>query len=200
MFYTCCDNQFLNLCVFWKVRIYVLHKLDIFHKTWFFGSIFQNCENLNTSMYQFMHHLCQCIMHHIDFKDWIYIYIYIYPLYLSNVVCPWICVSVLIPVSLDPSKWPPKKAKTNVKTKAKIVVGSTSTSDEEFDQIRFHTLPNGQKFETLVMYRSIWSERQINLDKLDLFVKQNLESRSWLPFCTSLVSHSTSRSYFPQTL
>ena len=42
----------------------------------------------------------------------------------------------------------PKKAKTNVKTKAKRVVGSTSTSDEEFDQIRFHTLPNAQNFET----------------------------------------------------
>ena len=84
----------------------------------------------------------------------------------------------------------PKKDKTNVKTKAKRVVGSTSTSNEEFDQIRFHTLPNAQKFETLVKYRSIWNERQSNLDELDLFFKQNLESRRWLPLCTSLVSPS----------
>ena len=67
------------------------------------------------------------------------------------------------------------------------MVGSTSTSDEEFDQIRFHTLPNAQKLETLVMNRSIWSERKINLDELDPFVKQNLESRSWLPLCTGLL-------------
>ena len=40
----------------------------------------------------------------------------------------------------------PKKAKTYVKTKAKRVVEFTSTSDEEFGQIRFHTLPNAQKF------------------------------------------------------
>ena len=72
----------------------------------------------------------------------------------------------------------PKKDKTNVKTKAKRVVGSTSISNEEFDQIRFHTLPNAQKFETLVKYKSIWNERQSNLDELDLFFKKNLESRS----------------------
>ena len=71
----------------------------------------------------------------------------------------------------------PKKAR-KVKTKAKRVVGSTSTSDEEFDRIRFHTLPNAQKFEALVQYRFIWSERQINLFELDPFVKQNLDSRS----------------------
>ena len=60
----------------------------------------------------------------------------------------------------------PKEAKTNVKTKAKRVVGSTSSSNEEFDQIWFHTLPNAQKFENLVKYSSIWSERKINLDEL----------------------------------
>ena len=84
----------------------------------------------------------------------------------------------------------PKKAKTNVKTKAKRVVASTSTSDEEFDQIRFHTLPNAQKFENLVKYSSIWSERHIKLDELDPFVKQNLESRSWLSLYFDLVSLS----------
>ena len=85
----------------------------------------------------------------------------------------------------------PKKDKTNVKTKAKGVVRSTSTFDEEFDQIWFHTLPNAQKFETLVKYRCILSERQINLDELDPFFKQNLESRSWLPLCSGLVSPAT---------
>ena len=63
----------------------------------------------------------------------------------------------------------PKKAK-NIKTRAKRVVGSNSTSDEEFYRIRFHTLPNAKKFETSVKYRSIWSERQINLDELNPFI------------------------------
>ena len=75
----------------------------------------------------------------------------------------------------------PKKSR-NIKMKAKRVVGSTSIFDEDFDQIRFSTLQNAQKFEKLVKYRSIWGERQINLDELDPFVT-NLESRSWLSLC-----------------
>ena len=42
-------------------------------------------------------------------------------------------------------------------------------------------------FDSLVKYRSIWGERQINLDKLDHFVFQNLKSRKWLPLYYDLV-------------
>ena len=80
----------------------------------------------------------------------------------------------------------PKKSR-NIKMKAKRVVRSTSTTDEDFDQIRFSTLQNAQKFEKLVKYMSIWGERQINLDELDYSIKYNPESRSWLPLCFDLV-------------
>ena len=82
----------------------------------------------------------------------------------------------------------PKKSKTNIKTKAKRVVGSTSASDEKFDRVQFHSLPNAQKFETLVQYKSLWSEEWINLDELDPFIWQKLDSRGWLPLCFDLVS------------
>ena len=82
----------------------------------------------------------------------------------------------------------PKKSKTNIKTKAKRVVGSTSASDEEFDRVQFHSLPNAQKFETLVQYKSLWSEEWINLEELDPFIWQKLDSRGWLPLCFDLVS------------
>ena len=72
------------------------------------------------------------------------------------------------------------------KTKVKRVTESTSTSSEPFDSIRFHTLANSQKFVSFVKFRSDWCERKVFLDELDPFVKQNIESRSWLPICPGL--------------
>ena len=79
----------------------------------------------------------------------------------------------------------PKKSR-NIKTKAKRVFGSSSEPVEEFDQTRFPTLQNAQKFESFVKYRSIWGERQVNLDELDCSILRNLESRKWLSLCFDL--------------
>ena len=125
-----------------------------------------------------MYHLSLCFMHHVDFKDCIYLLF----ISLFNEVCPWFCVFLplqILEIALKKSR--------NIKTKAKRVVGSISTFTEDFDQTRFCTLQNAQEFESLVQYRSIWVERQVNLDDLDCFVKHNLESRSWLPLCSDLM-------------
>ena len=79
----------------------------------------------------------------------------------------------------------PKNAR-KLRTKAKRVFGSSFEPIVEFDQTRFYTLQNEQKFETLVKYRSIWGERQINLDELDHSIHRNLESRKWLSLCSNL--------------
>ena len=43
-----------------------------------------------------------------------------------------------------------------------------------FDQLRFEMHADEQTFETLIKYRSIWGERQINLDELHPSVLGNL--------------------------
>ena len=48
----------------------------------------------------------------------------------------------------------PKKSK-NIKTKTKRVSGSLSDQVVDFDQTKFHTLQNFQKFDALVKYKSI---------------------------------------------
>ena len=78
-----------------------------------------------------------------------------------------------------------KKSKT-IKTKAKRVSGSSSKPVVAFNQIRFETVTNEQMFETLIKDRSIWAERQINLDELPLSVHRNLQCRNWLTLCKDL--------------
>ena len=46
---------------------------------------------------------------------------------------------------------------------------------------------NFQKFDTLVKYRSIWGERQVNLDELDPSNCRNLESRGCLSLFHDLI-------------
>ena len=46
---------------------------------------------------------------------------------------------------------------------------------------------NFQKFDTLVKYRSIWGERQVNLDELDPSNCRNLESRCCLSLFHDLI-------------
>ena len=55
-----------------------------------------------------------------------------------------------------------------------------------FDQLRFETQVNEQTFETLIKYRSILGERQINIDELHPSVHGNLHSRHWLSLCTNI--------------
>ena len=72
MFPNCCDDQLVNWCDFWKIRVYVLQILGILHKTWFFGLTFQNYGKLSISMHSFMLHVSQCFMYHVVFQDCIY--------------------------------------------------------------------------------------------------------------------------------
>ena len=53
-----------------------------------------------------------------------------------------------------------------------------------FDQLRFET--QEQTFETLIKYRYILGERQINIDELHPSVRGNLHSRHWLSLCTNI--------------
>ena len=50
---------------------------------------------------------------------------------------------------------------------------------------------NYQKYDSLIKFRSIWCERKVNLDELDPFVKQILESRDRLPIYIGLKSPPT---------
>ena len=76
----------------------------------------------------------------------------------------------------------PKKSKT-IKTKAKRVSTSSSEPAIVFNQIRFETITNEQRFENLIKHRNIWLERQINVDELPLSIHRNLQCRNWLSLC-----------------
>ena len=63
---------------------------------------------------------------------------------------------------------------------------AASEPEMVFDQLRFLTPENEQTFETLIKRRRIWGERQINLQELHPFVRENLQSRHWLSLCTNI--------------
>lgn len=63
---------------------------------------------------------------------------------------------------------------------------AASEPEVVFDQLRFLTPENEQTFETLIKRRRIWGERQINLQELHPFVRENLQSRHWLSLCTNI--------------
>ena len=71
----------------------------------------------------------------------------------------------------------PKKSIT-IKTKAESVSASLSKPAIMFDEIRFETVTNDQRFENIIQYRNIWPERQINLDELPLSIHRNLQCRN----------------------
>nr|POE75200.1 hypothetical protein CFP56_76793 [Quercus suber] len=79
----------------------------------------------------------------------------------------------------------PKKSKT-IKTKAKRVFASSYEPAIAFDQIRFETVTDEQRFDKVIQHRNIWPERQINLDVLPPFVHSNLQCRNWLSLCKDL--------------
>ena len=74
------------------------------------------------------------------------------------------------------------------KTTTKKVSRDASSSCESFDSTRFHILENFKKYDSLVKFRSIWSERKVYLDELDAFIQQNLDYWSWLLIFTDLDS------------
>ena len=71
----------------------------------------------------------------------------------------------------------PKRSKT-IKTKAKRVHASSSEPAIAFDEIRFETVTDEQRFENVIQHRNIWPERQINLDELPISVHRNLQCRN----------------------
>ena len=83
----------------------------------------------------------------------------------------------------------PKKSKT-IKPKAKRVSASSSEPAIAFDETRFETITNEQRFENVIQYRNIWPERQINLDELPLSVHRNLQCRNWLSLSKDLQAPS----------
>ena len=74
------------------------------------------------------------------------------------------------------------------KTIAKRVSRGTSSTNEPFDSTWYRTLENFKKYDSLVKFMSIWSERKVFIDELDPFIQQNLDSRGWLPLCTGFES------------
>ena len=58
---------------------------------------------------------------------------------------------------------------------------STSTSTPAFDSDRFRTKKNQKTYEKLNILRSVWAERKVMLDELDLVIRRNFEHRGWLP-------------------
>ena len=42
-------------------------------------------------------------------------------------------------------------------------------------------MKNQETYEMLNIFRSVWAERKVNLDELDLEIRRNFERRGWLP-------------------
>ena len=60
------------------------------------------------------------------------------------------------------------------KTRAKK---STTPSTPVFQSDRFRTKKNQETYEKLNIFRSVWVERKVILDKLNLEIRRNFESR-----------------------
>ena len=58
---------------------------------------------------------------------------------------------------------------------------STSSSTLAFDSERFLSEKNQETFEKLKIIRSMWAERKVVLDELDLEIRKNFDRRGWLP-------------------
>ena len=58
---------------------------------------------------------------------------------------------------------------------------SSSSSDPSFDSEKFLSEKNQETYEKLTLLRSVWAERKVVLDELDLEIRRNFERRGWLP-------------------
>ena len=67
-----------------------------------------------------------------------------------------------------------KKIRANRKT--------SSSSAFAFESDKFRTEKHQENYEKLYIFRSVWAERKVILDELDLEIRRNFESRGWLPF------------------
>ena len=66
-----------------------------------------------------------------------------------------------------------RKTRANKKT--------TSSSTPAFESDRFRFEKNQETYEKLNIFRSVWAERKVILDELDLKIRRNFERRGWLP-------------------
>ena len=58
---------------------------------------------------------------------------------------------------------------------------STFSSTLSFKSDRFHTEKNQENFEKLNIFKSVWAERKVVLDELDMEIRRNFKHRGWLP-------------------
>jgi len=66
---------------------------------------------------------------------------------------------------------------------------TTSSSSPTFDSDRFQTKKNQETYEKLNIFRSVWIERNVVLDELNLNIRRNFEHRGWLPLLD--INHSS---------
>ena len=57
---------------------------------------------------------------------------------------------------------------------------TTSSSTLAFESDRFRTKKNQETFEKPNIFRSVWAERKVVLDKLDQEIRRNFKRRGWL--------------------
>ena len=65
-----------------------------------------------------------------------------------------------------------RKTRANKKT--------TTPSNPIFESDRFRTEKNLETYEKLNIYRSVWVERKVILDRLNGEIRRSFESRGWL--------------------
>ena len=58
---------------------------------------------------------------------------------------------------------------------------TTSSSSSNFERSRFQFKSNQEAYEKLNIFRSVWAERKVILDKVNPEIHRNFESRGWLP-------------------
>ena len=63
------------------------------------------------------------------------------------------------------------------KTRAKKTI---TPSNPVFESDRFRTEKNLETYEKLNIYRLVWAERKVILDKLNGEIRRSFESRGWL--------------------
>ena len=95
---------------------------------------------------------------------------------MSDAVCPWFFLVLLL--SLFCLSFPILSIMVR-KTRANRT--STSSSTLTFDSERFLSEKNQETYKKLNILRSVWAERKVVLDELDVEIRRNFERRGWLP-------------------
>ena len=102
-------------------------------------------------------------MHHMDYFSC--------ALTISDAVCPWVFFVFFVFFCFF---FPILNIMVR-KTRAHRT--STSSSTPSFDSERFIGEKNQETYEKLNILRSVWAERKVVLDELDLEIRRNFERR-----------------------